>query len=1009
MIFLIFKPAFWLFAKCQTSFFVIVFQWLVLTSPIKNVYAFRELSLTLAGEFYYDSSPLHQARLLAYSTDASVYQEKPVAVAIPASEQDIKLLIKFAAENNLTLIPRAAGTSLAGQVVGNGIVVDISVYFNEILEINEKERWVRVQPGIIRDDLNQMLKPYGLMFAPETSTASRAMIGGMIGNNSCGLHSIVWGDTRSHLLEAQVLLSDGSKAVFEKKSINEAKALASSTSAEGSIYKTVIDILSQDAQRELIHNNYPKKSLARRNTGYALDILANDWEEKEELNLCKLLSGSEGTLAFISEAKLNLIPLPPTQQAVVCIHCKSIGEAMQANLVALAHKPMASELVDKFIMDFTKGHPTYEKTRFFLEGEPEAVLIVEFMEDEENALSNKADALVNDLKEKSIGYARPVVYGEKTKLVWDVRKAGLGLIRNMPGNEQPVNLIEDCAVSPEDLPSYIESLHKLFKKYGIKASHYAHAGAGELHIEPLINLKSAEGQLVFRNLLADTALLVKQFNGSLSGEHGDGRLRGEFIPVVLGNDVHALLLEVKKAFDPYNVFNANKIVHTPPMDSMLRYDAAKPVKKVETIFDFSNQEGLLHFTEKCSGSGDCRRSHLSGGTMCPSYMATRHEKDTTRARANILRQFLTNSAKQNPFDHKEIKEVMDLCLSCKACKSECPSEVDITKMKAEFLQHYYDANGVPFRARLIGNFAKLQQMAMIAPAIYNFFATNKLFSNIIKSSIGFAKGRSLPTVASVSFRAWLQKHSSSFVGEQKKSVWLFCDEFTNYNDVEVGKATVMLLEKLGYEVNIPNHLQSGRTYLSKGLVRQAQKIINKNIETLSEIVTIDKPLIGIEPSAIITFRDEAPDLATQGNKPKAKLLASQCYLLEEFLWKEVENGNIQKEQFTSASKKIKLHGHCYQKAHNLVAYSEKILSFPQNYIVETIPSGCCGMAGAFGFEKEHFDVSMKVAELVLLPSVRNTSSGQIIAAAGTSCRHQIKDGAGVIAMHPAQILLEAVK
>lgn len=970
---------------------------------------FSTLQILFSGELFYDESPLHNAQKLIYATDASAYQEKPLAVAIPKNNSDIKACIDFANKHRITLIPRTAGTSLAGQVVGNGMIVDVSVYLNNIIELNVAEKWIRVQPGIIRDDLNTFLKPYGLMYGPETSTASRAMIGGMIGNNSCGLHSIVWGDARTHLLEATVLLSDGSQTVFKKLSKDEIDNISSSDNLQGSIYKKIYELLSD--HKDTIQTNYPKKTLTRRNTGYALDMLLQEMENTAGgLNLCNILAGSEGTLAFITEAKLNLIPLPPTQSALVCIHCHSISEALHANNVALLHNPMASELVDKYIMDFTKGHPTYHHNRFFIEGEPQAILMVEFMDDNDAVLNNKATALIQDLQHKGLGYAYPIVKGKETQLVWDLRKAGMGLIRNMPGDSQPVNLIEDCAVAPEVLPFYIEEVQQVLKKYNVTASYYAHAGAGEIHVEPMMNLKTKTGKETFRNVLKDTVTIVKKYNGSLSGEHGDGRLRGEFIPEALGNEVYDLLKQVKNIFDPQHIFNDKKIVDTPPMNEQLRFEADQKTKPIATIFNFTNQEGILKLAEKCSGSGDCRRSHINGGTMCPSFMATRHEKDTTRARANILRQFLTHSTKENPFDHKEIKEVMDLCLSCKGCKSECPSSVDIVKMKAEFLQHYYDTNGIPFRTWVIANFTKSQQLAIQMPHLYNAVIRNKFLSAVTKNILGFAANRSLPEVGNITCRSWHAKrvHKNQHVKSDKK-VHLFCDEFTNYNDVEIGKKAILLLESLGYEVIIPQHLESGRTYLSKGLIRKAQKIINENMKQLSDVVCTAIPLIGIEPSAILTFRDEALDLVQEDLKEQAIELSKNSFLIEEFLLHEFQKGNIFQSDFHQEKKLVKLHGHCFQKSFGLVETVADVLSIPLNYTVETIPSGCCGMAGSFGYEKEHYDISQKVGELVLLPEVRKQSEDTIIAASGTSCRHQIKDGAKRKSLHPIEILFNALQ
>ena len=966
-----------------------------------------QLASGLDGAFYYNDSSEHRTQLRAYATDASVYQELPLAVAMPRHVEDLKRLIAFAATRGVTLIPRTAGTSLAGQVVGRGIVVDMSKHFNNVIEVNADERWVRVQPGVIRDDLNAYLRPYGLMFGPETSTASRAMVGGMVGNNSCGLHSIVWGDTRSHLLEAAVLLDDGSEVVFE--SLDEAALFnkLTLTTREGDVYRRMNDLLSDPGNRESIKNGYPKATLSRRNTGYALDMMV---DAGQPFNFCRLLAGSEGTLAILTEAKLNLLPLPPKEIGLLCIHCHTLIESLHANIVALRHHPEASELVDKYIMDFTKGHPTYQYNRFFIEGDPAALLMVEFRGDTVDEVQGKADALKVELVSAGLGYAHPLITGPDTDLVWDVRKAGLGLIRNLPGDTQPVNLIEDCAVPPENLPAYIEDLQGLLSRHGLEASYYAHAGAGELHVEPLINLKTEEGRRAFRDVLAETALLVKKYNGSLSGEHGDGRLRGEFIGTVLGERVYALLREVKAIFDPRGVFNAGKIVDTPPMDVSLRYGGGARPATVDTVLDFSRQESILRLTEKCSGSGDCRKTHITGGTMCPSYMATREEKNTTRARANLLRQFLTSSPKENPFDHPEIKDVMDLCLSCKACKTECPSGVDVTKLKAEFLQHYYHANGVPFRAWVIANFTKSQRLAAYMPGLYNWAIGNKVLSGLIKDTLGFARERSLPPVGKTTFRKWAGRRSRNRNQAVKdRTVYLFCDEFTDYNDVAVGQKAYQLLEALGYEVRLADHRESGRTYLSKGLLHRAKAIANDNVGRLKDIINAETPLIGIEPSAILTFRDEYPDLVDGSLRTDATELAKHTLLIDEFLAREMEAGRISTASFSDTPRKIKLHAHCYQKAFHLVEYTSKILSFPVGYEVTVIPSGCCGMAGAFGYEKEHYAVSMGVGELVLLPTVRETPDDVWIAAPGTSCRHQIKDGANRRAYHPVEILWQSLR
>lgn len=962
------------------------------------------LAQSLAGDLYFDESQTeHQTMRIAYSTDASVYEETPLAVCIPQQLTDLKKLIQFAKRNNITLIPRTAGTSLAGQVVGHGIVVDVSMFFNKILEINVEQKWVRVEPGVIRDDLNAYLKEFGLMFGPETSTASRAMIGGMIGNNSSGLHSIIWGDTRQNLLSAKVLLDDESLVVFENLSESEYFEKLTLKSREGDIYRELNELLTKKENISAIHAGYPKSEITRRNTGYALDMLS---DSSAPFNLCKLLAGSEGTIGIITEAKLELMDLPPKEIGLLCVHFNDMVECMEGNVIALQHEPAASELVDKYILDFTVGHPTYQHNRFFIEGDPKALLIVEFRGERFQDIQDKANQLVAELTKHGLGYAYPFITGpEQTNLVWDVRKAGLGLIRNLPGDFQPVNLIEDCAVSPIDLPNYVRDIQALLAVEDVHASYYAHAGAGELHIEPFINLKTVEGKKQFRTILEKTTDLVLKYNGSLSGEHGDGRLRGEFIGKVLGEKVYQLLLQVKNIFDPNDIFNAKKIVNTPPMDTHLRYDKPTDGHQIKTYFDFSRNENILRLSEKCSGSGDCRKTAISGGTMCPSFMATRNEKDTTRARANTLRQFLTNSEQANRFDHEEIKEVMDLCLSCKGCKSECPSSVDIAKMKAEFLQHYYDANGSSLRSKVIANFTISQKLGSYVAPVYNFFAKNEFTSGVIKNVLGFASKRSLPSVHGTTFSQWVKKQP---VQHASRKVYLYSDEFTDFNDTPIGITAFKLLTALGYQVEVPQLLESGRTYLSKGFVKKAKNIANKNVSRLDGLISEETPLIGIEPSAIITFRDEYVDLVDKEKQEKARLIGENSLMIDEFLISEIKAGRIHQDQFTAQVQKIKLHGHCYQKAFNLVGFTKQLLAFPLNYQVEEIPSGCCGMAGSFGYEKEHYEVSQKVAELVLFPTLRKTTEEYVVAAAGTSCRHQIKDGLSRKSYHPIEIIYNAL-
>ena len=965
----------------------------------------QQLANQLEGELYDDNT----MRIL-YATDASAYREMPLAVAVPKSTADIKKLISFAFTEKTSLIPRTAGTSLAGQVVGKGIIVDVSKYFTKIIELNAEEKWVRVQPGVIRDELNLFLQSHGLFFGPETSTANRAMIGGMVGNNSCGSNSVVYRSTREHLLEVKALLSDGTETEFKSMNLDDFHNKCDGSGLEAEIYKTVRSLLGNYDNQQEIRKEFPKKSIERRNTGYAIDMLLDTapfTAGGPDFNFCRLIAGSEGTLVFITEIKLNVVPLPPKETGLLCIHFNSIDEALRANLIALRYHPSASELIDHYILECTKDNIEQNKNRFFVQGDPGAILVIEFARATKEEILILARQVESDMRAEGLGYHFPLLSGDDTKKIWTLRKAGLGLLSNLPGDSKAVPVIEDTAVDVHDLPAYIRDFNLILKKHNLYSVHYAHAGSGEIHLRPIINLKTEEGNRLFRIIAEEIATLVKKYNGSLSGEHGDGRLRGEFIKQMVGERNYKLLQQIKRTWDPHNVFNPSKIVDTPSMNTMLRYTPGQQTPAFKTVFRFHNQDILQH-AEQCNGSGDCRKTQLSGGTMCPSFMATRSEKDTTRARANILREFLTNSEKLNRFDHKEILDVMDLCLSCKGCKSECPSNVDVAKLKAEFLQHYYDANGVPFRSRLIANYNASSRIGALWPGFYNFMMTSPGISQLVKKISGFAIKRSMPTLYSTTLKSWYTKNEKSKNRAGDKGVYLFCDEFTNYNDTEIGIKSILLLERLGYDVTIPEHLESGRAWLSKGFVREAKKIANKNIALLSELVTENKPLIGIEPSAILTFRDEYIDLATDEQLTSAKHLAKNVFMIDEFIAMEIRKGNITKAAFTKEKKLIKLHGHCQQKALSSLEPTVKMLTLPENYRVDIIPSGCCGMAGSFGYEKEHYDLSMNIGELVLFPTVRNQDTTTVISAPGTSCRHQIKDGTGRKAQHPVEVLYDAL-
>lgn len=967
----------------------------------------QNLKTQLEGDFFTDV-----LMKTIYATDASVYREMPLAVAYPKSKEDIKKLILFAQENKITLIPRTAGTSLAGQCVGEGIVVDVSKHFTEIINIDEQEKTVVVQPGVIRDILNIKLKEKGLFFGPETSTANRAMIGGMVGNNSSGANSIKYGVTRDHIIHLEAFLSDGSLVDFKPLSKEEFQQKLTLQNVEGDIYRHIYATLSNPKNKEEIEKHFPKKSIHRRNTGYALDMLLDNeifGTTNDKFNFCPLIAGSEGTLAFITQIKVQCFDLPPKHSILICPHFEEVHDSLLAVQTVMKYPLFACELMDKIIMDCTKENIEYSQYRFFVEGDPQAILMIEIKDQDADKLELLAQKIIADLEQNTTAYAIPKIYPPESKNVWQLRKAGLGLLANLPGDKKAVAVIEDTAVALEDLADYIKDFTALMHRFGQQSVYYAHAGAGELHLRPILNLKEKKEVEDFKAIALGVAHLVKKYKGSLSGEHGDGRVRASFLELMVGEHNYNLLKELKYTWDKNNVFNAGKIIDAKPIDSDLRYEIDREEPIIDTLFDFSEQGGVLALAEKCNGSGDCRKLHLSGGTMCPSYMATQNESATTRARANVLREFLTHSKQKNRFNHQEIKDALALCLSCKACKSECPSNVDMATLKAEFLYQYQKENGISLRTKGFAYAQKNASLASKMPTIANFMLSTPPFSTVMKKVMGVAPQRKMPLYSRQTVKKWFAQNEKDLqVNKPIKTVYFFADEFINYNDASIGIKAIKLLHKLNYAVKIASLKDSGRTFLSKGILDVAKSIAIENVQALQGKINAKNVLVGIEPSTILSFRDEYTKLMPPTLKPSLKTINEHTFLIDEFLAKAIEQGEITAEQFTTAKAHIKLHGHCHQKALTKLSTTEKVLALPKNYEVETIKSGCCGMAGSFGYEKENYEVSMQVGELVLFPAVRKAKKQTKIVANGTSCRHQIKDGTNKDAQHLVEVLFEAL-
>ena len=969
------------------------------------------LPATAAAHALSPNAPLiHQDSLsrMLYAQDASVYQETPAGVAFPKDHAQLKTLVEMAANLGLSLIPRGAGTSLAGQCVGGGLVLDIGRHMNQILELDTTGMWVRVQPGVILDDLNRFLKPYGLFFGPDTSTSNRCMIAGMVGNNSCGSHSILYGTTRDHLLEMEVLFADGTTATISPWGPQEHQQHLQRDDALGQGLRALDEIVKTHG--DLIRDRYPRPEVRRRNTGYAFDEIARMapyTPDGPPFDLLRLLAGSEGTLGITTEIKLNLVRLP-AHKAVVCAHFSSLEEALRATVIAVEHEPAAVELIDKRILDLAKENLEQERNRFFVQGDPEGMLVIEFYRDTLDALDEACAAVTQALQSRDLGYAFPRINPPRDKAVWELRKAGLGILMGVPGDVKPVTVVEDTAVAVDVLPEYIRDFADLMASYGTRCVYYAHASVGELHLRPELNIKDPEDAKKFLGIAHDVTELVKTYRGSLSGEHGDGRLRSPMIAQFYGEELTAAHKRLKEAFDPAGMLNPGKIVDPKPIEESWRFEPGEATPQVETLFNWDADLGLVRAVEKCNGAGACRKRAESGGTMCPSYMVTLDEKDSTRGRANVFRQLLReNEDPRRAMGDERLKEALDLCLSCKGCKSECPASVDMGRMKAEFLQHYHDQHGLPLASSLFAAYGKLSRLAALAPGLANWAMRFGPSRWVMGRALNLAPQRALPAFSKHTFAAHFATWKASLPTRKtpglapRPPIGLYIDPFTQYTEPELGMATVRVLWAAGYMPTVVPIADDGRTYLSKGAVRGAREVLEEAMRHAKTWMEAHPKayVVGIEPSALLTFRDEAPDLVRGPLVAVAKEFAARCVLLDELVVNLHTLGQLSMP-WQGNDRHLTLHGHCHQKA--LVGLSPTIRALEiAGYKVDALPTGCCGMAGSFGYEADHYDISMDIGELVLFPALRKLGAGAGIVAPGTSCRHQIKDGTGLEASHPA--------
>ncbi len=961
------------------------------------------------------------ATRLLYSTDASAYQMLPLGVVCPKNAEEVQSVVEIANRYELPILARGAGTSLAGQAVGEALIVDFSRYMNRILEINPEEGWARVEPGVVCDALMTAARRYGLTYGSEPASSDRATFGGMLNNNSTGAHSVLYGMTADQVLSAEVLLADGTRTHFEMLSEHEWEQHAQRPGLEGAIYRGLKDLLAR--YETTIREHYPRTW--RRASGYSLNYLIAPngftqtkpagWPADQPYpqggrNLAKLLAGSEGTLAILLEGRFRLVPLPKISGLCV-VHFESVAAAADATPAILESRPRAVELIDEVMIRATRTVPAYARMLHWVQGEPGAVLVVEFGGESEAQVRAQIEAFEKRLREEkwATTFVRALTPQEQAD-VWGVRKVGLGLLMSVRGDTKPLAFMEDVAVPVERLGEYVREVERIFRDHGVSSAYYAHASAGCLHIRPSLNLKTLEGVQEMRQIAEEVLEVVIRLGGAMSGEHGDGLSRSVWNERLFGKELYQAFREVKQLFDPQKRLNPGKIVDAPDMTEFLRYGAAYRSQKVESMLDFSLEHGFNGAVEQCNGAGVCRKST---GTMCPSYQVTREEMHATRGRANLLRALLTLSPERFPIYargevEQRVWEALDLCLECKGCKAECPSGVDMAKIKYEYQAQYYRTHPIPLRTRLFAFLPRLVDWGTPLAPVVNLVTNWKAIRWLNERLLGISARRPLPRLEAETWRSWAKQHMKQGNGKRtRRQVAIFTDTFHDHFHVSAGKSLVHLLEALGYEVLLPEHPCCGRTLISKGLLKEAKQTAQQVIQSLASLTERDIPIVGIEPSCLLTLRDEYRDLLSAD--PRQKQLAEQTFLLEEFLLREVENGRLEREALQgNLSPKILIHVHCHEKA--LVGSGTLLQVLRMTGAqVEEIPSGCCGMAGAFGYEAEHYDLSQRIAEDRLLPAVRHADVETWIVASGFSCRQQIEQGSGRLVLHPAEALERILK
>lgn len=947
---------------------------------------FKELKDEIRGDVHHD--PLTRA---IYSVDASIYELKPIGVVIPKDKDDLITTLKIAAKHNIPVTARGAATGITGSCLGQGLIIDTSTYLNKILEINIDEEYAICEPGVVQDRLNEALAPYGYRLGPETSTGNRATLGGMLANNSAGSHSLIYGCMVDHVQEVELVLAGGQTLSFGAISNEEWKNKRLEKGTEGTIYREIHRILNDYSSA--IEQHFPK--IPRHVSGYNLDkLLASQYAIPARLNLSKLITGSEGTLGIATKIKVGISKKLRYTGACV-LHLEDMIKGLKFIEAMLAHHPIALEMIDQKIISSARLSPAVKSKLEWLSGNPEAVFVAEFEGDSPAIVEAKLNDFANAMRALKFSYAEVILNDpKKVAAVWEVRKAGLGLLLSKRSYSRAIAFIEDLSIAPEKLAGFLQEFCAYIKSLGKEAGIYGHIGSGCMHIRPYIDLRKHEEVSLMKEILDNVSDMVLTYGGALSGEHGDGLVRSWLNEKMFGQEIYQAFKGVKSAFDPRNLMNPGKIVEGQTLTENLRLSPESQNIQVPTFLDFSNEGGFELAADMCNGNGQCRKKE---SVMCPSFQASGEEYDTTRARAQSLRSIIHGKLPLKELTGQALYDVLDLCIECKGCKKECPSQVDMAKMKSEILYQYQEKHGYSCRNRLFAALHGLNRLGTIFPRAFNYLASTAL-GKTVQGWMGIAPQRTLPKMAEERFSSWFEAFQQT---PQTKRVLLFNDTYTEFNEPGIGKAACKVLNALGYEVSLVNGHCCGRPLISKGFLKEAKKQAFDLVNSLAKLVSDDVQMVVLEPSCLSALLDDYKGLL--GPNEALDRLIAKTFSFEEFLQSCLEEGKLPLE-FQGVGRDIWVHGHCHQKALVGMVPTLDVLRGVEGFRVHEIESGCCGMAGAFGYEKEHYDFSMKIGGLKLFPKVREAQEDDIVIASGMSCRSQIHDGTEKRALHLAEAI-----